>query len=950
MRSFFKQAYIILFFLQIIGVCFVHADVNNIATSAFQGIESSLFTGKVNYTIPIYKLEDPDFPLEIALRYQTDGFKPFQPSGIYGQDWSLLAGGYITRSEQQFPDEQKTAYQNAMLYEQGMLFSIAEGCMPDKDSVFAMTTYAYDSDCGVSCSYNEFGACYFGDYMPDIFNFSFMGYAGSFIINNQGEATILNGNCVKIDLSDLRDICNRQNFAYTSYTPETTSRISITTDDGYQYIFGGNVDAFEYSTLSTISESYNSQRIPAISKWYLTTIIAPNNRSMSFHYKRSGNLKFFVTDYDWSEQTSLDNSTHLLWSVQKVCLLDSITTSDSIPFSVSFRSSPESQQMYSNSIYNWSSQSLQLDSIVVKCNSKVLKSARLSYMYRAHNMTFGAIKNYYWRYLSSVKISGVGTYSFDYNLIDPAPGNMVSIYLYPNIEITTDSAYKAIVDRWGFWRLTSLQGLLSTISLPTGGLIRFTYGSHQYGQEKRYRTINSQHVEMRTYQFTSNQTIGGARIEKIETFADPTTLVETKRYDYTQKGNAFSSGIYYNIYDISTAVNETKAIVNPYNYGLINSHIGYSYIQQTITHGNTSYKTTYTYDTGHSSYSSNLTFTIHRNNNIENYSDTAELCSGSLTYSPKLIQTGKLLAVEQYNGDVLQKGTYFRYNGISNTATTLPSYQGTSLGCTDTIVCLSTYSAHIARKLFIYPDILEQVVTYEHDSTANNATMTSSISYTYDNKLRKKEAISSDSRGRTYFIRYTYPDEMQIPMPYPLFQLKRTNRIGHPIEVYSGFIENNTEYVTNGIIEDYDNHVSVTNGYYRFFPYLSRTLSLALTEPLTGYQPMTVSNNDIVYDRHYKLDTEYNFDYNNRPIYIKPIGQAATTYTWDGIYLVSKTTGNQTWRYSYIPYVGLQMVTDPRGITTYYNYDAAGRLVEEYQIINGQKQINNVYHYHIKTE
>ena len=102
--------------------------------------------------------------------------------------------------------------------------------------------------------------------------------------------------------------------------------------------------------------------------------------------------------------------------------------------------------------------------------------------------------------------------------------------------------------------------------------------------------------------------------------------METKRYDYTQKGNAFSSGIYYNIYDISTAVNETKAIVNPYNYGLINSHIGYSYIQQTITHGNTSYKTTYTYDTGHSSYSSNSTFTIHRNNNIENYSDTAELC------------------------------------------------------------------------------------------------------------------------------------------------------------------------------------------------------------------------------------------------------------------------------------------------------------------------------------
>ena len=36
-------------------------------------IETSLFTGKVNLAIPIYQLEDPDFNLNIALRYNAEG-------------------------------------------------------------------------------------------------------------------------------------------------------------------------------------------------------------------------------------------------------------------------------------------------------------------------------------------------------------------------------------------------------------------------------------------------------------------------------------------------------------------------------------------------------------------------------------------------------------------------------------------------------------------------------------------------------------------------------------------------------------------------------------------------------------------------------------------------------------------------------------------------------------
>jgi len=49
--------------------------------------------------------------------------------------------------------------------------------------------------------------------------------------------------------------------------------------------------------------------------------------------------------------------------------------------------------------------------------------------------------------------------------------------------------------------------------------------------------------------------------------------------------------------------------------------------------------------------------------------------------------------------------------------------------------------------------------------------------------------------------------------------------------------------------------------------------------------------------------------------------------------------------YTHIPRVGISSITDSRGITTYYNYDAFGRLREVYMIENGRKQILQAYEY-----
>lgn len=916
---------------------------------------ASLFTGHLSYSIPVYTLEDPDFHLDIALRYSSEGFKPFQPSGSCGQDWTLFAGGCITRSVQGVPDDQKYGISRTDTI-MGMLRSMHDGNIPDKEDVFNMV-YPVCDTCGVVYLPYNYIHCYQKvDYLSDIFYFNFCGYKGRFMINNQGQAVILSGDFVKIDLSQLHDNC--QIPIPINLTWNTA--ITIQTKDGYTYVFGGHYTAIEYSLLTTLTGRVDTQLPPAATAWHLRKVIAPNGRTMTFNYNSCPacgtitGLESFITDYDWSEPSN--QSTHITYSLHKDCLLQSIMTSDSL--TVSFYSSEEAFRMYEHDDFTNCVKHLQLDSIKVTYRDKVLRKAHLSYQYRSSSSMYGDYPVYNWRYLSQVTISGVGRYAMTYDNIS-SPFMMGT---YPTLYPQTDAAYKNMVDRFGFWKTTSLQGMLREVSLPTGGKMKFTYENHQYGTERKYLLSGTQDVVLSS-QTCSNQSIGGARIKKIETLSNASTVVESKTFSYNKRGAATSSGIFYNIFELFDPQNsnESHPIIHPNNYGMIDSHIGYSYVLQETTVESETYKTAYTFDAGIDTCSSASDTLMNRRTNLPGYSGLEEVCSGSLTHSPELRLTGKLVGIEQYRGNTPIKTTLYKYNGIPNTMLGMMSNPEHSLGCTDTIVVFYKYEGHVARKLLVYPDVLERSITYEYEGEGDS--MVIEKTYTHDRKLRKKEEFTMDSRNRQLFTRYTYPDDLTFPLNViftnqpPLFLLQQRYQINTPIEVVSGYIVGNDEYITNGTINIYakDQYITIDPsnpmGQIHDYPYLYRTMSLALSAPISDYTPLGVgSGSSLVWDTYYRLDTEYSFDYLGRLLSIKPYGKQETRYTWNGLYPATKTIGNQTYTYTYIPYVGIQSSTDPRGITTYYSYDSAGRLIEEYQMVDGKKQILHVYQYHIKTE
>lgn len=517
-------------------------------------ISTSLFTGQLFYTIPIYTIDDPDFHFDIALRYMSEGFRPFQPSGCYGLNWEMIAGGSITRVVQGNPDDTKNSYYHnsntPIKQDIGMLYAIQDGNVPSKEDIYNFDNDVYNIRCGVQYLLEEWDTCAWNlDYMSDIYYFDFCSYKGRFIINNNGEARIVSGDFVKVDLSGVTT-SYKGGYPSQSYTMPDSSQITITTTDGYVYLFGGNKKALEYTALAK-KDDYSYQDVPAITAWYLTKITAPNGRTLNLNYEAgtsapygANSLTSFITNYDWTEQNSED-TTHIFYSLHKECLLHSITTSDSMPLTISFRSHPESSRMYENDDFVTCTHHLQLDSIIVLHGYDTLKTANLSYQYSCYNRLLGAYPNYYWRHLQQVAISGVGKYSMTYNDINPDESNPLPSLVphYPNLNPINNASFKNMVDRMGFWKVTSLQGILKEVSLPTGGKIKFMYSNHEYGKERCFRVVNNQDVELYT-QSNANMPLSGARIEKIETFSDTCTLVETQNFLYNRQGTTNSSGIF----------------------------------------------------------------------------------------------------------------------------------------------------------------------------------------------------------------------------------------------------------------------------------------------------------------------------------------------------------------------------------------------------------------------
>jgi len=227
----------------------------------FGNPEVNEFKGTPNINIPIHTISDHDLKHTISLKYGKVGVKVNDTPNTLGMNWILEAGGVINRTIYDKADEY--GYERLLLSLNDLTHLYSQEGEND------LVLYTKGSSGGY-------------DHQPDIFNFSFAGYNGSFYLDRNFQPVLLTQDY------NLR-------IEAVGVFRETHTFI-ITTYDGTKYTFGGTG-----ATEKTWVKLDNG--LSGETSFYLTKIenVAGNTIDFSYSSVRSNATLFGI-----SEQQSLD--------------------------------------------------------------------------------------------------------------------------------------------------------------------------------------------------------------------------------------------------------------------------------------------------------------------------------------------------------------------------------------------------------------------------------------------------------------------------------------------------------------------------------------------------------------------------------------------------------------------------------------------------------------------
>ncbi|MEX2352121.1 MAG: hypothetical protein WD529_06770 [Balneolaceae bacterium] len=412
----------------------------------FGEIPVSPYTGVANNSIPLYEVSIGNIGFDIQLRYHASGNKVDEVPGWAGLGWAVQAGGVISRSRRDVPDEQTNGYLDSA----PTLASV----MPVVDA---------------NDIYNALGETtpYDIDTEPDLFSYNFGPYSGSFVFD-------VNGDVVTFPTTDLK-------FSFDSQLTSWT----VTAEDGTKYIF---------SHEEVSKDNWNQpNEVEYTSSWYLTEIESVSgNHAIQLDYQLLGAQNkqeslyseeiFFIEAENPSTTTcELDGSSTTESEVTNQVLvqgLDKITVNDEVI------------QFYSSDRQHSFTKAGKLDSIVVEKNGIHKKSFEFNYDY--FSGTDQRLK------LTGLQIKGDSLeqppYSFTYNESVTMPERLSkeqdhwgfytqeadTIYTFPEVYSPDLEAFLPGNNREPT-EDGSMAYMLTRIDYPTGGHTEFEYEVHDFG-------------------------------------------------------------------------------------------------------------------------------------------------------------------------------------------------------------------------------------------------------------------------------------------------------------------------------------------------------------------------------------------------------------------------------------------------------------------------------------
>jgi YD repeat-containing protein len=229
------------------------------AMTKYGDVPINEFTGMVSQTIPLYTYKAGQLELPISINYTGAGVKVDDLPTWVGINWTLNAGGVITRNVNDIADENSTTR------------LIVSDILLDDYSLYTEdgTQQAIDMR-----DFIENGQV---DSEVDIFQFSFPGGSGSFYFDENFEPRqVKYDKEIKIELTGNIGQNNKTRLLLNK-------EFAITTTDGIKYYFGGT-ETEETTRLYTTNAVMDSPTNTGVTAFYLTKIEHPINGVILFEY------------------------------------------------------------------------------------------------------------------------------------------------------------------------------------------------------------------------------------------------------------------------------------------------------------------------------------------------------------------------------------------------------------------------------------------------------------------------------------------------------------------------------------------------------------------------------------------------------------------------------------------------------------------------------------------
>lgn len=611
----------------------------------YGNIPISHYTGRANVSIPIinmYGTDELSFP--IYLQHDASGILVNSLPTWTGHNWTLMAGGAITRIIEGYPDEYVPVYQGT-LFPFSNYFQSYNQLSKDINN---------EEDLTKNLENNRY------DYAPDIFYFNFLGISGKFFLGNDGQWKVLSDN----NLDIVFDINSPDNYIEpfiasmpgddsTKKQPKVIKGFIIRDDKGYIYEFGGNNNSIEYSTNLFAQSEYEQVESWKATSWYLTNIkdqfgnilftldyergkfiaqlynsassihVFENAKGLGLNYGQ----EYYRTNYSFPYGGTLNAPVYLKRITGKCGAVIKFVSSDSPLETKDLYPSVDIFKPY----YDYNLTTFFPFFYLQSDRADILPYQNKSKSYNKRDMPLAATKL---RQLDEIQLCDFGEsnvasriklqYSYEtrmhiekISICDRLDEEDHSYELsYHNYQLLPKNYLTTAADHWGYYTgkeykvgsssiyedrqpvpQTTTYGLLYKITYPTGGYSQLSYEQNDFS----LCANNYNHVLYDTISIA-----GGVRVHKIEEFARDGKLLQKRTFEYKNPFTGESSGELFappcyawdnwmaNL-QYSNAVAKQSLFRSASIMPLSNSfgpHIGYSYVTE-INADNTT--TTYHY-------------------------------------------------------------------------------------------------------------------------------------------------------------------------------------------------------------------------------------------------------------------------------------------------------------------------------------------------------------------